>query len=87
MLYEVDGLGRQQGVIIGMVRILDGSAIDRLVLGMRGVLGARGRWVLKIVEGLLDVCGHGDVTYALVIVPVDGETAIEGSSPVDGDSI
>ena len=70
-----------------MVRILDGSAIDRLVPGMRGVLGSSGRWVLKLVEGLLDVCGHGDVTYALVVVPVYGETAIEGSSPVDGDSI
>ena len=43
--------------------------------------------MLKLVEGLLDVCGHGDVTYALVLVPVNGETAIEGSIPVDGDSI
>ena len=70
-----------------MVSILDGSAIDRLVPGMRGVLGARGRWVLKLVEGLLYVCGNGDVTYALVVVPVNGEIAIEGSSPVGGDSI
>ena len=59
-----------------MVSILDGRAIDRLVSGMRGVLGSRGRWVLKLVEGFLDVCGHGDVTYALVLVPVNGETAI-----------
>ena len=43
--------------------------------------------MLKLVEGLLDVCVHGDVTYALVVVPVNGETAIEGSSPVNGDSI
>ena len=43
--------------------------------------------MLKLVEVLLDVCGHGDVTYALVLVPVNVETAIEGSSPVDGDSI
>ena len=70
-----------------MVSILDGSAIDRLVPGMRGVLGARRRWVLKLVEGLWDVCGHVDVTYALIIVPVNGETAIEGSSPVNGDTI
>ena len=47
-----------------MVRILDGSAIDRLVPGIRGILGARGRRVLKLVEGLSYVCGHGDVTYA-----------------------
>ena len=70
-----------------MVSILDSSAIDRLVPGMRVVLGARGRWVLKLVEGFLDVCGHGDVTYALVVVPVNDETAIEVSNPVDGDSI
>ena len=70
-----------------MVRILDGSAIDGLVPGMRGVLGARGRWMLKLLEGLLDVCGHGDVTNTLVVVPINGETAIEGSSPIDGDII
>ena len=70
-----------------MVSILDGSTIYRLVPGMRSALGARGRWVLKIVEGLLDVCGNGDVTYALVVVPVNGETKIEGYIPVNGDSI
>ena len=43
--------------------------------------------MLKLVEGFLDVCGHGDVTYALVLVLVNGEIEIEGSSPVDGDSI
>ena len=43
--------------------------------------------MLKLVEGLLDVCGHEYVTYALVIVPVNGDTTIEGSSPVYGDSI
>ena len=87
LLHEVDGLGRQQGGIVGLVSILDRSAIDRLVPGMRGVLGARGRRVMKLVEGLSDVCGHRDVTYALVVVPVNGETAIKGTSPVDGDSI
>ena len=40
------------GGIVGLVRILDGCAIDRLVPGMRGVLGERGRGVLKLVEGL-----------------------------------
>ena len=43
--------------------------------------------MLKLVEGLLDVCGHGYVTNPLVIVPINGDTAIEESSPVDGDSI
>ena len=83
MLHEVDGLGRQQGGIVGLVSILDGSAIDRLVPGMRGVLGERGRGVLKRMKGFSDLCGHGDVTYALVLVPVNGDTAIEGTSPVN----
>ena len=43
--------------------------------------------MLKLVEGLFDVCGHRNVTYALVVVPVDGDTAIEGTIPVDGNSV
>ena len=43
--------------------------------------------MLKLVEGFLDVCRHGDITYALVVVPVNGETAIEGFGPVNGYSI
>ena len=86
-MHEVDGLGRQQGGIVGLVSILDGSVIDRLVPGMRRVLGKRGRGVLKLVEGISDVCGHGYVTYALVVVPVNVDTVIEGSSLVYGDSI
>ena len=75
-MHEVDLFGRQKGGIFGLVRILDGSAIDRLVPGTRGVLGARGHWMMKLVEEFLDVCGNGDVTNALVVVPVNGETAI-----------
>ena len=43
--------------------------------------------MLKLMEGLSDVCSHGDVTYALVVVPVNVETSIERTSPLDGDSI
>ena len=43
--------------------------------------------MLKLVEGLFDVCGNGNVTYALVVVPVDGETVIERTSSVDGNSV
>ena len=70
-----------------LVSILDGSTIDGLVPGMRGVLGTRGFWMLELVEGFLDVCGHGDVTSPFVVVPINGETKIKGASPVDGDSI
>ena len=62
-----------------LVSILDGSAIDGLIPGMRGVLGERGCWMLELVEGFLDVRGHGDVTSPLVVVPTNGETAIEVS--------
>ena len=54
---------------------------------MRGVLEARGRGVPKLVEVLFDVCAHGDVTYVLFVVSVDGDTAIEGNSPVDGNNV
>ena len=70
-----------------LVRILGGSAIYRLVPGMRGVLGAIGCSMLELVDGFLDVCGHGDFTSPFVVVPVSGETTIEGASSVDGDSI
>ena len=43
--------------------------------------------MLKLVEGFLDVCGRVDVTNSLVVVPINGETAIEGFSLVYGDSI
>ena len=66
-----------------LVSILYGSGIDKLIPGMRGVLGARGRWMLKPMEGFLDVCGHGYVTSPLVVVPINGETAIEEYSPVN----
>ena len=82
-MHEVDGFERQQGGIVMLVSILYGSGIDGLVPGMRGVLGARGRWMQKPMEGFLDVCGHGDVTSPLDVVPINGETSIEEFSPVN----
>ena len=70
-----------------LVSILDCSAMDGLVPGMRGILGARGCWMLELVEGFLGVCGHGDVKSPFVVVPIKVDTTIEGASPVDGDSI
>ena len=76
MLHEVDGFGRQQWEIVVLFSIFDVSAIDGLVPGMRGVLGARRFWMLELVEGFLDVCGNGDVTSPFVVVPIKGETTI-----------
>ena len=58
-----------------LVSILDSSSIDRFGPGMRVVLGARGCWIMELVEGLLDLCGHGYVTSPLVVVPINDETA------------
>ena len=43
--------------------------------------------MLELVEGFLNVCGHGYVTSPFVVVPIKGDITIEGASPVDGDGI
>ena len=73
--------------MVRLVSTLDGSTIDGLVPGMRGFLGARGRCRMRLVAGFLDICEYGYVTSPLFVVPINGETAIEGSCPVDGYSI
>ena len=35
----------------------------------------------------MEIFGHGDVTGVCGIVPVDGESAEEGTSPVNGDGV
>ena len=37
------------------------------------------------MEALLDVCGNEDVTITFVVVPIKGDTTIEGTSPINGD--
>ena len=59
-----------------LVSILDRSAIYKFVPDVRGVLGERGCWMLELLEGVLDVCGHGDVTSPFVVVPIKYETTI-----------
>ena len=87
LLHGVDLFGRIQGEVVVLVIILDGSGIDRLVPGMRGVFGARVCWMLELVEGFLNVCGHLDVTNHFSVVPINGQTTIEGASLVNGYSI
>ena len=43
--------------------------------------------MLEFVKGCLDIFGHGDVTGACGIAPVNDESAEDGTSPVSGDSI
>ena len=40
--------------------------------------------MLEFVKGCLEIFWHGDVTGACGIVPVNGESAEEGTGPVDG---
>ena len=35
----------------------------------------------------MEIFGHGDVTGVYGVVPVDGESSEEGTSPVDGDGV
>ena len=51
------------------------------------MLRAFRRGMLEFVKGCLDIFRHGDVTGACGIVPVNGDSVEEGTSPVDGDSI
>ena len=51
------------------------------------MLRAFGRWMLEFVKVCLEIFGHGDVTGACGIVPVNGEFAEERTGPVDGDGI
>jgi hypothetical protein len=37
-----------------------------------------------MVECASDVAWHGDIDRAFVVVPVEGETAVQFSVPVDG---
>ena len=48
------------------------------------MLRAFGCRMLEFVKGCLEIFGHGDVAGACSIVPVNGESAEEGTSLVDG---
>ena len=51
------------------------------------MLRAFGRRMLEFVQGCLEIFWHGDVAGACGIVSVNGESAEEGTCPVDGDDV
>jgi hypothetical protein len=51
------------------------------------MLRPEGGWMSEVEEGSMDVPGHGDVDVSFVVVPVEGQTAIECAGPVDGQGI
>ena len=51
--------------------------------GVWGVLWAFGHWMLEFVKGCLEIFGHGYFAGACGIVPVNGDSAEEGTGPFD----
>ena len=51
------------------------------------MLWAFGRRMLEFVQCCLEIFWHGDVAGACGIVPVDGDSAEEGTGPVNGDGV
>ena len=51
------------------------------------MLRAFGHRMLEFVKGCLEIFGHGDISGACGIVTVNGESAEEGTGPVDGDRV
>ena len=48
------------------------------------MLRAFGRRMLGFLKGYLEILWHGDFIGACGVVPVNGESAVEGTGPVDG---
>ena len=59
-------------------------SVGRFFLGVWGVLWAFGCRMLEFVQGCLEIFWHGDVAGACGIVPVNGDSAVERNSSVDG---
>ena len=50
-------------------------------------MGAIWRWMFEFEQVCLEIFVHGDATGVCDIVPVDGASAEEVTSPVDGDGV
>ena len=68
--------------------VLDGSPVGWGNLGMRGRKLRPRRWdVEKFDESAFDVPRHGDVDGAGLIVPKEGEPAVQRACPINGDCV
>ena len=79
--------GEQERITVVVQCILHMRSVGWSCPGVWGVLRAFGRRMLEFVKGCLDIFWHGDVTGACSIILVDGESAEEGTGPVDGNGI
>jgi hypothetical protein len=51
------------------------------------MLGSRGWWDAKALEGFFDVDGHGDIASFLIVIPIDGEPQEFVAFPVGCDLV
>ena len=81
---EGDGLGWQDRRFVRVFGPLDRHVIHGFLPGMGGILGARWRRMLDLVEGGREVFGHECVAGSPVVVSVEFQAALPCTSPVDG---
>ena len=62
--------------------VLDAGTKDRAVPGMRGILGADRRKVLKFVQGFWNVGRHGDISGTVSVIPGENDSAEEVVGPI-----
>ena len=80
---EVDRFGGKAGRRAVVFGVLDAGTKDRVVPGMRGILGSGMRKVLKYVQGFWNVGWNGKIAGASSVVPGEGEFPEEVGRPID----
>ena len=83
LLHYIDCFGWKEGRRVVVWYILHMRSVGWFFPGVWGVLWAFGRRMLKFVQGCLEIFWHGFVAGACGIVPFNGESAEEGTAPVD----
>ena len=76
-----------QAIIVHVYVLRLNTSIQQFCLGVWGVLWAFGCRMLEFEQGCLEIFWHGDVARACGMVPVNVESAEEGTSTVDGDGV
>ncbi len=59
-------------------------SVDWCSIGMRGVLGPLGMWMLKSCKSFGDIFGHGEINMFVRVVPIEVDTAEYFAFFVDG---
>ena len=83
LLDEADRFGGKAGRSVIGFGVLGVGTKDREVPGMRGILGAGRRKVLKFVQGFWNLGGHIYIVGAASVITGEGESAEEVGGPID----